>query len=47
MKGLFISAQEHKSEELRQKAEEMLILKERMNSILDKQIEYSRDEEDF
>ena len=45
MKQLFLHSHDLKTEELRQKASEMLLLKEKMNEILEKQIEYSQDEE--
>ena len=44
MKNLLNSIHEKQSKELKQKAEEMLELKAQMTEILDKQIEYSEDE---
>lgn len=44
MKSLFLSADELHSTELRLKAEEMMELKEQMNEVLEKHIEYSEDE---
>jgi hypothetical protein len=41
MKLLLGSLNEQKNQELKQKAEEMIELKEQMSEILDKQIEYS------
>lgn len=43
VKSLFLTANDIKSEELRHKAEEMLELKEQMNQILDKHIEFVED----
>ena len=43
MKLLLGSLNEQKNQELKQKAEEMIELKEQMSEILDKQIEYSED----